>query len=175
MSGHKLDIFETLAAIDRRNFDYFEKLSDEQRKGFAPPVVLKWVAGVEGPMAEQYLWLTNQQVNVNFWDIYEHPELQFKLMASVGRGRNQRHKWIALPKTKSKTDKISVFLSQYWPDANDEELGIILNQYTHETFSAFVLSAGLVPAEEKEVIAAYERLSGKPPKKPKKASKKGEG
>ena len=175
MSGHKLDIFETLAAIDRRDFDFYERLTDEQRKGFAPPVVLKWVAGVEGPLAEQYLWLTNQ-ANINFWDIYEHPELQFKLMASAGRGRNQRHKWIALPKSKAKTDKVSMFLSQFWPDANDYELGIILNQYTSETFSDFVRSAGLTPAEEKEVIEAYERLSGKPVKKPKKASKKrGEG
>lgn len=174
MSGHKLDIFETLAAIDRRSFNFYENLSDEQRKGFAPPVVLKWTAGVDGPLAEHYLWLTNQ-VNINFWDIYEHPELQFKLLASVGRGRNQRHKWIGLPKTKAKTDKVSVFLSQFWPDANDHELGIILNQYTHETFSAFVLSAGLTPAEEKEVIDAYERLSGKPPKKPKKASSKKQG
>lgn len=175
MADYKLDIFETLAAIDKRDFGFYDRLTEEQRKGFAPPVVLKWAAGVEGPLTEEYLWLVNNQANINFWDIHQHPELQFKLLASAGRGRNQRHKFVSFPKTKAKADKVTQFLIQFWPDANDNEIGIILNQYTPETFSDFVRSAGLTPAEEKEVIDAHGRLSGKAPKKPSKkaGAKKG--
>lgn len=173
MSNYKLDIFETLASIDKRDFGFYDRLTEEQRKGFAPPVILKWVSGIQGDgnTAEQYIWLTNQ-ANINFWDIYDHPELQYKLMASAGRGRNQRHKWIPLPKNGMKSDKVTKFLSQFWPDANDTEMKIILNQYTRETFIAFVYSAGLTPEEEKEIIDAYDRYAGKPKKAKKSESKK---
>lgn len=168
MAAHKLDIFETLAAIDKRDRDFYARLPEEMQKGFAPPVVLRWASAVEGPAAEHYIWLVNDRANVNFHDIWEHPELQFKLLASCGYGgRGQRHQWIPMVGKKAKSDQVRTFLSQFWPDANDMELDILFSQFTDETFEDFVMSSGLAPDEAKEIMKAYGRLTGKTAAKPK--------
>ena len=174
MSNYKLDMFnEVLPAIDRRDMEFYDRLDDDQRKGFAPPVVLRFASALQsdGPLAEHYIWLTNERANIDFFNIWEHPELQFRLMASCGVGRSQRHKWIALPQKKRKADKVTEFISRYWPDANDAELDILLKQFTDESFEEFVQSSGCTPEDEKEVMEAYGRLTGKT--KAKSPSKKG--
>jgi hypothetical protein len=163
VAAHKLDIFETLAAIDRRDKDFYSTLTEEARKGFAPPVVLRWASAVrDGPNSEHYIWLVNERVNVNFHDIWDHPELQYKLLASCGTGKNERnHQWVAMAGKMKKADKVRTFIGQFWPDANDTELYILLNQFTDESFEDFVLSSGSTPDEIKEVMEAYGRLTGK--------------
>ena len=160
--AHKLDIFETLAAIDRRDMNFFDNLTEDQRKGFAAPVILRWASAVrDGAASEHHIWLVNERANVNFWDLWEHPELQYKMMASCGYGRGQRHEWIPMVGKKKKADEVLIYLAKYWPDANDYEIEIILNQFTDESFEDFVLSSGCSPEQAKEVIAAYGRLTGK--------------
>jgi len=170
--SHKLDIFETLSAIDRRDMTFYERLDDEQRKGFAPPVVLRWASAVtDGNMSEYMMWLVNERANINFHDIWRHPELQSKLLASCGHGRQQRHRWVPMAKSGKKADKVYDFLRQFWPEANDTEVGILFGQFTDDTFEDFVLSSGSTPEEVKEVMDAYARLVGKKVSS-KKASKK---
>jgi len=166
---HKLDMFnDVLPAIDRRNMSFFSGLSDEEKKGFAPPVVLRFASAVnDGPTSEHYLWLVNERANINFWDIADHPELQYKLIASCGYGRSQRHPWINMVGKTKKTDRVRDFFSEFWPDANDRELDIIFSQFTDETFEDFVMSSGSTPDIIKEILEAYGRLTGKIVDKPK--------
>lgn len=171
--AHKLDIFETLAAIDKRDLGFFSRLSDEEQKGFAPPVVLRWASAVsDGSTSEITAWLVNERVNINFWEIADHPELQFKLMASCGQGRGQRHQWVPMVGRAKKSDRVRDFLIQFWPDANDTELDIIFGQFTDDTFEEFVLSSGEAPDTIKEVLEAYARLTGKAKPKGKRAKSK---
>lgn len=173
MAEHKLDIFETLSAIDKRDKDFFSGLSDDQRKGFAPPVVLRWASSVnDGDISENYIWLVNERANINFHDIWEHPELQYKLLASCGSGKSQRHHWIPMVGKRKKNDKVRNFISEFWPDANDFEIEILLNQFTDSSFEEFVFSSGATPQEIKEVMQEYDRITGKTTKtKGKKAGK----
>lgn len=176
MADHKLDIFETLAAIDRREKDFFSGLSPDQQKGFAPPVVLRWASAVsDGPMSEHYIWLVNERANINFWDISDHPELQFKLLASCGAGRPHRHQWVPMVKKERKSNQVRDFVADFYPNANDLELDIILDKFTDQTFEDFVLSSGKPPEEIKEVLDAYDRLTGKIKPKAKKARGKKAG
>lgn len=172
MAAHKLDIFETLSAIDKRKRDFYANLTEEEQKGFAPPVVLRWASAVtDGPESEHHIWLVNERANVNFNEIWQHPELQFKLLASCGSGRNQRHQWIPMAGRKKKADGVREFVERFWPDANDFEIDILLNQFTDESFEEFVLGSGLTPEEIKEVLEAYGRLTGKAVKPKSKKSK----
>jgi hypothetical protein len=172
MAGHKLDIFSTLSAIDKNNSDFYSSLTEEEQKGFAPPVVLRWLSSVTGSEAEHYIWLTNERANINFNEIWQYPELQYKLMASCGCGRNQSHKWIPMAGRRKKYDGVREFIERFWPDANDTEIDILLNQFTDESFEEFVLGSGVTPEEIKEVLEAYGRLTGKTVKtKSKKSSK----
>lgn len=167
--AYKLDIFETLTAIDKRNFEFYDKLDADQKKGFAPPVAMRWLSAVaDGQTSPLYIMLTNDRANINFYEIYDHPELQYKLMASCGYGRVHRHQWIPLSGKKQQNDKVITFLEKFYPEANVNELHMLLNQFTKETFKEFVLGSGCTPEEEKEVIKAYERSGDKTKdKKPK--------
>lgn len=171
--AHKLDIFETLAAIDKRDFGFYGRLSDELQKGFAPPVVLRWASAIsDGQNSPLNTWLVNDRANVNFWEIADHPELQFKLLASCGMGRTQRHQWINMVGRAKKSDRVRDFLSRFWPDANDMELDIIFGQFTDDTFEDFVMSSGEAPDTIKEILEAYARLTGKAKPKGKRAKSK---
>ncbi len=168
MAEYKLDLFnEVLPAIDRRDLGFYGRLSDEQKKGFAPPVVLRFASSAKGQAAEHHMWLVNERANINFWDISDHPELQFKLIASCGYGSRQQHPWINMVGKAKKSDRVREFLSEFWPDANDRELDIIFSQFADDTFEDFVLSSGCTPDTAKEILEAYARLTGKVVAKPK--------
>ena len=160
--AYKLDIFETLGALDKRNFSFYEKLTEEEKKGFAPPVVMRWLSAINnGPNAPLSIMLVNERANTNFYEIYDHPEVQFKLMASCGLGRTQRNQWIPLSSKNGQNNLVFQFLSKFFPEANLNELNLILNQFTAESFKEFVLSSGSSPDEEKEVLKAYDRSINK--------------
>jgi hypothetical protein len=161
VAAHKLDIFQTLDAIDRRNLEYLNRLEPEQRAGFAPPVVLRWAsAASDGPEADLMLMLVNERANMNFHDIWEHPDLQFKLIASSGVGRKLRHQWIPMAQRKKSASALHEFLSKYWPQANEAELDLLVRQFTFETYTDFVNGCGLDPKETTAVLDLYAKLHG---------------
>lgn len=162
MTKHKLDIFETLSAIDRRDFDYLDKQPEEARKGFVPLVVLRWASSAGAGVAHDInLMLVNEKANRHFFDLYDFPDLQYKLMASAGDGRQQRHHWIAPSKPKrSKSSTLVSFLVGHWPDANDQEIDLILNRFTRSSFEDFINGCACEPAEAKDLLAAFDRYHG---------------
>jgi hypothetical protein len=132
------------------------------RKGFAPPVVMRWASALRGGgmMTDLKLLLVNENANINFWEIWEHPELQYKLLASCGTKSGQRNEWIAMPGKQQSSSEVHDFLSKYWPDANEDELKLLLKQFTRETYHEFVERCGLAPAETDAAIQAYDKLMG---------------
>jgi hypothetical protein len=158
---HKLDIFDTLTAIDRRDFGFLERQQEDARKGFAGPVVLRWASAVgNGEMGDYMLLMVNAKANLNFFDIGDHPDLQYRLLAASGVGSKQRHQWIAMPSRKRSANALHDFLSKYWPDASDLELDILLGQFTRESFTEFVHECGLDPKMTTEAVGLYDKLTG---------------
>ena len=155
LATHKLDIFETLAAIDRHDTDYLAKKPAEERKGFAPPVVLRWASAVTGAAQDWFLIAVNERANVHHYDLYQYPDLQYRLIASCGTGDRQRHEWI----TGSKSNKQSRydFILEYWPDANDLELSIILQHLLDgDNLATFLNGTGLQNDEVKRIKKIFE-------------------
>jgi hypothetical protein len=169
----KLDIFETLTALDRRDFSYLERLDEDARKGFTPVVALRWLSAIgDGPEQDLMLPLVNEIANVNFFDLFDHPELQYKLMAACGLGRKLRHQWIGMAKQQSAPDKLYACLAKFWPDANNTEMKIILSQFTRDTFEEFLLEGGCETNEVPTILASYDRYHGLTPAPKAKGKKK---
>jgi hypothetical protein len=172
---HKLDIFETLSAIDRRKFNWLDEQPEESRKGFAPPVVLRWAAGIEGSSAtaERYLRAVNERANMVHKDLWsQYPDLLYRLLASCGTGSKQRHQWVPFPaKKKNNPGKARDLIERLYPHYNDMEVDIVMERFTPETFVEFVQGCGLDPSEEKEVLKSYGiegAGEGKKPRAPRK-------
>lgn len=151
---HKLDIFQTLAAIDKHDTDFLSRLPEEQSKGFAPPVVLRWASAVSGEMKDWYLLAVNERANVHFYDVWQHPDLQYRLLASCGFGRKERHEWIS--GTKSVTRKRRDFVAKYWPDVNELEASIILQHLSDpNNLNEMLVGLGLQNDEIKTIKATF--------------------
>ncbi len=159
MADRKLDIFDLLRATDKNQSDWLSKQPEDARKEFAPLVVLRWAATVEGPQEAAYmLWMVNERVNLHLFDLSKHPDLVFRLLASCGLGSAQKHQWIAPHKRKGGANKAFDFLATLHPEANDREVDMLLSKYTKETFTQLVKDCGVQPDAAKELVKAYDKL-----------------
>jgi hypothetical protein len=157
MSKYKVDMFDTLAAADKRDFAFYDRLADDQKKGFTAPVVLRWMSATNDHSAEETLCLVNYIANNHFYDIWDYPDLQYKLIAACGTGRKKRHVWVPNAKQTKTKDKVTDFLLEQFPDVNDQELEIIRKGFTKETFTQFVHGSGCDLNRMKELIDAFKK------------------
>lgn len=157
MATHKLDIFDLMAAVDKRDSGFLDRQDPDVKKAFTPTVALRWTSAVQGPQAADYLYCTNEFANINYHDLYEYPDLQFKLLTLVGAGKTQRHQWIPVAKQMKTTSAIHAFVSRFYPLANHQEISMIVNKFTLTTFEEFVNSSGSSPEEAKDIISAFKK------------------
>ena len=156
--AYRLDIRETLRRIDRRDFGYFDSLSEDERKGFAPPVVLRWASAVASE-GETHLWLVNEIANVHYHDLYQHPELQYKLMASCGSGVTRRHEWIPGVKPPKKRSPVMTFLEHLQPSASDFELDLLYANLTETELRTMLDDCAIEARQAKIVLSAFKKES----------------
>jgi len=124
----KIDLKSMLGAVDRRNKDFYDQLSEEQEKEFSPFMVLRWTSSIKGSKELQthYLTYANELLNKNFSVLYKHKKLFWQLASVIGIGTNQFHPWIGVSK-KTKKDELADRLSSLYPSLNQDELNILLN------------------------------------------------
>jgi hypothetical protein len=117
MATAKLDIKRELNAVDTKNYDFYDNLTDEEKKAFSPYILMRYTSSVQGDRDTQewFLEMTNDMVNKNYMDISkEHKALQWKLFAGVGTGASAYHPYLAAGK-KEKANKIEKLLAELNP------------------------------------------------------------
>jgi hypothetical protein len=145
-----LSIANEMAAFDRKDREYYDKFTDEERKKFSTYLMLRYGASVEGSaeLQEWYLRATNERVNVNFFDIGRHPKLQWLLCTSVGPGMGrQRHYWLSTKK-KEGNNKASKFLAKLYPNMKSDEIELLAKINDNNDIKAFARSMGM---EDKDI------------------------
>lgn len=131
----KLNIANEMRAFDSKDRRFYADLTDEERKKFSNYLMIRWGSSVQGSADLQayYLMSCNENLNKNFFDISQHPELQWLSATTVSPGMgNFRHDWIKQKKGESKNSKIVKFLRQVYPTYSDEELELLASVNTVE-------------------------------------------
>lgn len=123
-----LDMFKrVLPSIDTRSKTFYDNLTEEEKKGFSPWLVQRYLSSAESAnsgIIEHYLIMTNDIVNVNFSDIKD-PEMTWLLMSIVGIGKSIKHPYIAPGGGKrKKKNAFKTWLSEKYPHLDDQELDI---------------------------------------------------
>jgi len=111
-----LDLKAMLRAVDKRDKNWYSKLSDDDKKLFAPFIAMRYVSNVKGDQffQEHYLEMTNEFVNKHHWTLSKnHKGLLWKLMAMCGAYENFFHQYVAAPKKQAKNK-----FEQYLLDKN---------------------------------------------------------
>lgn len=116
------NIFQVLTHIDKKDYNYFKNLSDEQLNEMQPYTLLKWLSHVstDNNKAEYYTLVTNELVNNNFWKMSKYKDLQIQLLCACGCGSWTKHSWLKV-KTASKKDKKIAELRKFFYNLTDEE------------------------------------------------------
>ena len=108
MAAAKLDIKRELRAVDTRNYEFYDELTDEEKKAFSPYILMRYTASVQGDRETQewFLERTNELVNKDHWTLSKnHKPLLWKLFAGVGGTVPMYHPYLAAGK-KTKANKI---------------------------------------------------------------------
>jgi len=146
----EISIFQLLKSIDLKEYDYYEKLNEEQKKKIACYVLFRWAACVEGnnDISKYYTISANSFINENFFDLGKHPKLQWLLICAgspnVGA---QKHYWLGSGK-KGKGNPLRTFILEKFPHMKLDEIDLMLTVTSQEEIKIWLKNLGL---EEKEV------------------------
>jgi hypothetical protein len=128
MTAKKLDIFTTLGQIDRKNYLWYDNLSEEEQKAFVPLVVNRWLSGTA---SERQIIFINEFVNPHLFNLNQHKGLLFKLMCVAADGGSQRYKWLK-QKPKSNAKPLSTAVVQEYYSYSVKQAKDVLRLLTAE-------------------------------------------
>jgi hypothetical protein len=135
------DLFEALAAIDRKDYSYYDRLTEEQKKKFVPFMLIHWVSAIKGNSELQSYYLQSTEYHANKYlfneNVQKNPKLQWLMLcaASPGLGK-QFHQWIphikdrvTKLKEKPKHKEIKDYFKKIYPKSNDSDLNTITDVF----------------------------------------------
>jgi len=134
MAAAKLDIKRELSAVDNRNYDFYNNLTDEEKRAFSPYILMRYVSNTTGDrdIQEWYLENTNEFVNKNHWTLSKnHKGLLWKLFAATGGGSSTYHPYLAGSK-KEKVSKFENLLAEMYPAKKIEDIKLLASLMTAE-------------------------------------------
>ena len=153
----KLAISNEMLQFDRKNREFYDELSPEERKKFSPFIMIRWGSAVEGSreLQEYYLMSCNERLNKNFFDINttQHKKLQWLMATTVSPDMGRwRHPWIAAPKKDKANTKTEKFLRELYPHLRDDEIALLSEINTRDDLKQLARSHGWEDKQIKEFL-----------------------
>ena len=126
----KLNIGYEMQQFDTKNREFFDDLSDEERKKFSPFLMIRWgsVVSADYDVQAYYLLSVNERLNKHFFDVSatQHKKLQWLLATTVSpRMGKFRHNWIAAPKRGVGNNRAEKFFAEIYPHAKSDEIKML--------------------------------------------------
>jgi len=134
LENQDFDLFGALTAIDKKDYGYYDSLTEEQQQKFNPYMLLKWLTYVKSKTEIQqfYLLAGNEFANKHMFNenVSKHHKLQWLMLcaASPQQGKQFRQ-WI--PQLSEKITKfksnatvkdIKDFYTKTYPNADSETI-----------------------------------------------------
>ena len=138
----QIPLKEIMAAIDKKDRNFYNNLSDEQKKAFSAWMMMRYCSSVQGKDAANYIYMTNELVNYQFSEVSKHPELQWLLLSACGVGKIQFHPYLKPPNSRKKKNKIFEFMYDIYPHMKAEDINNMIDINTKEELTEFAQSHG---------------------------------
>ena len=141
----KLSIANEMAQFDRKNRNFYDELTDEEKKKFSNYLMIRWGSSVQGSqdLQEFYVIATNERLNKHFFSINKHPKLQWLCATSVSPGMGiHRHTWIAPKKKEAGATGFKKQLAELFPNKKMEEIELLAAITTKKELDAYLKQLG---------------------------------
>ena len=144
LEKQEFNLFEAIAAVDQKDYGYFDRLSPEIQAKFSPYMLLLYVSSVTGGGDLQNYCLRSLDLHANkhvFSEIVsKHPKLQWLMLcaASPGLGK-QFHPWI--PQIKDRVSKlreeakvkdIKDYFTKIYPKGKPEDVLMLSEEFVRQ-------------------------------------------
>ena len=132
-----------MTEFDRKNRQFYDDLTDEERKKFSNYLMIRWGSSVQGgrDLQEFYVIATNERLNKHFFAVNRHPRLQWMMASSVSPGMGtHRHQWISPKKKDAGSNEVKKQLMELYPNMKSQDIEVLatltdrkeLKQYLRE-------------------------------------------
>jgi len=141
----KLSIANEMAQFDGKNREFYNELTDEERKKFSNFLMIRYGSSVQGSrdLQEFYLIATNERFNKHFFAINRHPKLQWLCATTVSPGMgSMRHNWIAPKKKEGNNNEVRKQLAEMFPNMKADELDLMAAITTKKELKEYLQEAG---------------------------------
>lgn len=146
-----IDLFEVLNRLDKKDYGYYDTLTEEQKKKIVPFLLTHWLSSIKANngIARYYLMSTNEYANKYLFNefVSKHPKLQWLMLCSASPGiGKQFHQYIPHIKDKVATYKeqatnkdIRDYFSKIYKNANEKLIVDLSQTYVQQQKKRFYL------------------------------------
>lgn len=141
----KLSIHNEMSCFDRKDRNFYDSLTDEERKKFSNYLMLRWGSSVQGSqdLQEFYVISTNERLNKHFFAVNKHPKLQWLMATSVSPGMGTfKHQWIAPKKKDTGTNEIKKTLLEAMPAMKAADIEVLSKLITKKELKEWLREYG---------------------------------
>ena len=149
MAAYKLDINRVLKAMDQKDRNFYDTLTDDEKKNFPSPVTVRFLSNVVGipDLENYYLAATNCYANVNWFTLGKHPKLQWLCLTTISPGFGvQKHKWQAASSKKDTVSKSAKnkkkLLLELFPAAKESDVDLLAELSSDEEIKNYCRNLG---------------------------------
>jgi hypothetical protein len=148
------DLFDALTALDKKDYGYYDRLSEEQQKKFVPYMMTHWMSAIKGStdLQQYYVMSVDAAMNKHLFNEYvqKNPKLQWLMLCACSPGAGKQfHQWIPHLSNKitqlketAKIKDISDYYSKIYPklssDDNRELSEAFVEEHKKKTYLAKV-------------------------------------
>lgn len=161
----QLNLFGILEFLDLKSFQVREAVGEtpeelkeiDRNAGWFLP---QWMTGAQADKDHVRLVLGfNDTCNVGWHRLARHPELQLKLLATIGSGRKVKHRFFK-PVSNPQSDKFLNFLQEVYQDINQREINFWLSRNDEDALVELLEQAGYQRDDRDEIVKSYKSLRG---------------
>lgn len=141
----KLSINNEMTQFDCKNRDFYDSLTDEERKKFSTFLMIRYGSSVNGSkdLQEFYLISANERLNKNFFPLHKHPKLQWLMATTVSPGMGTfRHNWIATKKKEPGAGSLKKQIAELYPHLKDDEIDLMSKINTKKDIDTYMKKLG---------------------------------
>lgn len=121
------NLSQMLRAIDLKDRNYWDNLSDEQKKKHSSFLAFRWAVtvnpgGKHSQLIESYyIQNANATANKHYYSLNKHPKLQWFLLTCISPGvQSYKHEWLAF-KGKAAKNKRAQLIADLMPEIKLED------------------------------------------------------